>query len=480
MATQLLIGGSWRPATGGAFETVNPATEEVIDEVGYASPADVDEAVAAARAAFNDPAWRDLLPVARAELMFRLADAVQANFEELARLETLDQGQPLDVARGVSVTNLANHVRYYAGWVTKIEGRTAPVSFPDTMHYTRREPVGVCALITPWNFPLMILGWKLAPALACGNTVVIKPAEQTPLTSLRLAELAEQVGFPPGVVNLVTGDGAVGAALAQHPDVDKVSFTGSTEVGRSIVRASAGNFKRVTLELGGKAPSVIARDADVDAAVAGNLGGALLNSGQVCAAYTRFFVDAKREDEFLTKMAAAVEAMTIGPGLEQTTQLGPLVSAQHLEKVQQMVATGQGEGAELVTGGKRARDVGYFLQPTIFSGVTDAMSIATDEIFGPVLSVFRYSDEEALQRLIDRANDTPYGLAATIWTKDLTAAHRLANGIRAGTIWVNMPNPVDATAPWGGFKASGWGREMGPYAIDTYTEVKGIFMHYGT
>ena len=314
--------------------------------------------------------------------------------------------------------------------------------------------MGVCALITPWKFPLMILGWKLAPALATGNTVVIKPAEQTPLTSIRLAELAQQVGFPPGVVNLVTGDGAVGAALVEHPDVDKVSFTGSTEVGRSIVRGSAGNFKRVTLDSGGKAPSAIARDADVDAAVGGNLGGALLNSGQVCAAYTRFYVDARPEDFVLTKMAAAVEAMTIGPGLEQTTQLGPLVSAQHLDKVSQMVAAGQAEGAELVTGGKRARDVGYFLQPTIFSGVTDAMSIATDEIFGPVLSVFRYSDEEQLQHLIDRANDTPYGLAATIWTKDLTAAHRLANGIRAGTIWVN---PSTRLRPGAGSRPTGCG-----------------------
>jgi acyl-CoA reductase-like NAD-dependent aldehyde dehydrogenase len=479
MTTQLFIGGGWQPATGGAFATVNPATEEPIEEIGYASGADVDEAVSAAKAAFDDPAWRDLLPVARADLLFKLADAVERNFDELARLETTDQGQPLGVAKAVSVSNIVNHLRYYAGFVTKIEGRTAPVNFPDTLHYTRREPVGVCALITPWNFPLMILGWKLAPALATGNTVVIKPAEQTPLTSIRLVELAAEVGFPAGVVNLVTGDGAVGAALVEHPDVDKVSFTGSTEVGRSIVRASAGNLKRVTLELGGKAPSVIARDADVDAAVGGNLGGALLNSGQVCAAYTRFYVDVKREDEFLTKMAAGAESMTIGPGLEDTTQLGPLVSADHFDKVQQMVAAGQQEGAELVTGGKRARDVGYFLQPTIFSGVTDAMSIATDEIFGPVLSVFRYSDEDELHHLIARANDTPYGLAATIWTRDLTAAHRLANGIRAGTIWVNMANPVDAAAPWGGFKASGWGREMGPYAIDAYTEVKGIFMNYG-
>ncbi|MGV1007471.1 MAG: aldehyde dehydrogenase family protein [Dermatophilaceae bacterium] len=479
MATELLIGGSWRPATGGVFETVNPATEQVIDEVGYASTADVDEAVAAAQSAFEDPQWRDMLPPARAALLFALADAVEANSEDLARLESTDQGQPLPVARAVSASNLVNHLRYYAGWVTKIEGRTAPVNVPDTLHYTRREPVGVCALITPWNFPMMILGWKLAPALATGNTVVVKPAEQTPLTSIRLCELAQQVGFPPGVVNLVTGDGAVGAALAEHAGVDKVSFTGSTEVGRSIVRASAGNLKRVTLELGGKAPSVIARDADVDAAVAGNLGGGLLNSGQVCAAYTRFYVAAEREDEFVTKMAGAVSGMRIGPGLQEGTELGPLVSGQHLGKVADLVATGRSEGAELVTGGERVGDVGYFMAPTIFTGVTDRMSIATEEIFGPVLSVFRYSDADELQSLIDRANDTPYGLAATIWTKDLTAAHRLANGIRAGAIWVNMPNIPDATAPWGGFKASGWGREMGPYAIDTYTEIKGVWMHYG-
>ncbi|WP_427016075.1 aldehyde dehydrogenase family protein [Pseudarthrobacter sp. P1] len=479
MATKLFIDGEWVEATGGSIATLNPATEEVLAEVAFAGKSDVDDAVNSARAAFNNPAWRDLLPVQRAALLFRLADLIGAHAEELAELETRDQGQPIGVSRAVSVQGAAEHFRYYAGWVTKIEGTTSPISFPNTLQYTRREPIGVCALITPWNFPLMILAWKLAPALATGNTVVIKPAEQTPLTAIRLVELAAEAGFPRGVINLATGDGSTGAALVEHPGVDKVSFTGSTAVGKSIVRASAGNLKRVTLELGGKNPSIIAADADINAAVGGNIAGGTLNSGQVCAAYSRFYVNKKREDEFVEKMAAGMAGLTLGSGLDATTQLGPLVSAEHLAHVERLVATGVPQGAELITGGARAMDKGYFFEPTVFAGVKDTMTIATDEIFGPVLSVLSYDDDDELQELINRANATDYGLAATIWTKDLTAANRLANGIRAGAIFINMPPIPDMAAPWGGFKSSGWGREMGPYSIDAYTEVKGVWMHYG-
>ena len=480
---RLFINGEWaEPAAGGSyFPSLDPATGALVGTFAEAGPADVDAAVDAARRALADPAWIGITAAERARLLWRVADLIEAHAAELAELETRDQGQPLGVARDVSVAGAAEHFRYYAGWCTKIEGAVAPVSFPNTLHYTRREPVGVCALITPWNFPLMIATWKIAPALACGNTVIVKPAEQTPATTVRLVELIERAGIPAGVVNLLTGGPDVGRALVDHPGVDKVSFTGSTAVGKEIVRGSAANLKRVTLELGGKAPSIIAADADIDAAVAGNLQGGLLNSGQVCAAYTRFYVDRRRVDEFTEKLANAASGLRLGNGLDPETQLGPLVTAEHLAKVEGCVRRAVEEGAELVTGGTRADgdgilERGNFFHPTVLAGVRDEMSIARDEVFGPVLPVLAYDDPEELAA---RANDTEYGLAAAVWTKDLATAHRLAADIRAGAVFVNMLPIPDSGAPWGGFGASGWGREMGKYALDVFTEVKGVWMHLG-
>ncbi|MFE6774944.1 aldehyde dehydrogenase family protein [Streptomyces sp. NPDC057702] len=477
---RLLIAGHWTPAASGAeFTTFDPASGQALGTCASAGQADVDAAVEAARAALTEPAWAGIAAAERARLLWRLADLIERDATELAELETRDQGQPLEVARTVSVAGAAEHFRYYAGWVTKIEGTVSPVSFPDTLHFTRREPVGVCALITPWNFPLMIASWKMAPALACGNTIIVKPAEQTPLTTLHLARLCAEAGFPPGVVNVLTGGPETGRALVEHAGVDKVSFTGSTEVGQSIVRASADDLKRVTLELGGKAPSIIARDADIDAAVRGNAQGALLNSGQVCAAYARFYVDRRRAEEFTEKLAAAVAALRLGPGLAPETQLGPLVSQEHVGRVEAMVKEGLSEGAELVTGGARADGplvAGNFYQPTVLAGVRDEMTIARQEVFGPVLPVLTYDDEDELAA---RANDTRYGLAAAIWTRDLSTAHRMAADVRAGAVFVNMPPIPDPAAPWGGFGASGWGREMGAQALDVFTETKGVWMHHG-
>jgi acyl-CoA reductase-like NAD-dependent aldehyde dehydrogenase len=474
---RLLIDGQWQEAsTGARFDVVNPADGSTIGSASEASRADVDAAVAAAQRAGDDASWKALSPAARARILWRIGDLIDANADELARLETLDQGQPYSVSRNINIPNAAEHFRYYAGWCTKIEGVTTPVSIPDALHYTRREPVGVCALIIPWNFPFMTASWKAAPALACGNTIILKPAEQTPLSTVRMVELMIEAGVPAGAVNLLTGGPEVGRALTEHPGVDHVSFTGSTEVGRQIVRAAAGNFKRVTLELGGKAPTIVAPDADIDVAVELSIAGGLLNSGQVCAAFSRFYVAEKRVDEFADKLALATSRLKLGPGMDASTDLGPLTSAEHLGRVERHVATAVAEGGQLRSGGERlggALEAGYFFPPTIFSGITDDMSLARNEVFGPVLPILSYEDADELTA---RANASDFGLSAAVFTKDLATAHRLAASLKAGTVHVNMPPVTDPAAPWGGYKSSGWGREMGPGAIEEYTEVKGVWI----
>jgi acyl-CoA reductase-like NAD-dependent aldehyde dehydrogenase len=477
--TQLLIDGEWTGGTGNTtFETLDPATGEVLGTAVEATAADVDAAVQAASRAFRDPAWSGMTPAARARLLWRIADLVEQNAAELGELESRDQGQSVAFAKG-SMAGAAEMLRYFAGWCTKITGATSPVSIPGMLHYTRREPVGVCALITPWNFPLTIAVWKLAPALAAGNTVVLKPAEQTPLSTARLAQLCVEAGVPDGVVNLVSGGPKVGRQLVEHAGVDKVSFTGSTEVGRSIVSASAGNLKRVSLELGGKAPSIVMADADIDAAVSGNLLGGLVNSGQACAAYSRFYVDRSRVDEFTDKLSAAMSGIKMGPGLATDTQLGPLVSAEHRERVEGYVASGVEQGAEVAVGGGRGEgDLadGFFFEPTLLTGVEHDMLVARDEIFGPVLPVIAYDEPD---ELVEWANDTEFGLVACVWTSDLARGHRMAHHIRAGEVFVNTLPMLDPAAPWGGFKSSGWGREMTGEALNAYTETKGVWVNIG-
>ncbi|MBI5597739.1 MAG: aldehyde dehydrogenase family protein [Elusimicrobia bacterium] len=479
---KLLIGGQWVDALSGkTFKTTNPASGELLGTVAEADRADVDAAVAAARAAFEGP-WSKVTPSERGKLLNRLADLVESHAEELAQLETLDNGKVIGEALKGDLPLSADLLRYFAGWTTKIAGETTPVSVPyypgaRFMHYTVREPLGVVGAIIPWNFPLLMAVERLAPALACGNTVVLKPAEQTPLSALRLGELIGEAGLPPGAVNIVPGFGpTAGAALAAHMGVDKISFTGSTEVGREVVKASAGNLKKVSLELGGKSPNIVFEDADLDAAAKGMFMGIFYNQGQTCSAGSRVFVHESKFEAMVAALAERAKKVRQGPGLDPASRMGPLVSEEQMKRVLSYVEAGKKEGAKLLAGGERAGGPlagGWFVQPTVFSDVKDSMRIAQEEIFGPVVAVMPFKDEA---EVLARANGTPYGLVAGVWTKDIKKAFRMAQGLKAGVVWLNCYQFVDAAAPWGGTKQSGYGREKGPYAIEAYTQVKSVWV----
>ena len=475
---QLFIGGSWQDsAAGRRFAVENPATEETLAEVAQGDARDVDAAVAAARAAFNG-AWSVQSPAQRGLLLFRLADLVDQHREELAQLITLENGKPIAAARG-EAASAATILRYFAGWPTKIEGSTLPVSPASgapMLNYTLREPVGVCALIVPWNFPLNMCVWKLGPALATGCVAVLKPAEQTPLVAIRLVQLIEAAGFPAGVVNLITGLGAeTGGPLAQHPDVDKIAFTGSTQIGRLIAQSATINMKKVSLELGGKSPNIILPDADIVRAAKGAADGIFYNQGQVCTAASRLYVHDSVLDQVLEELERHAAAHVLGNGLNPATSMGPLVSGRQLNTVKGYLQRGQEEGAELICGGHRPDHLerGHFIAPSVFLDRAERACVAREEIFGPVLTVMSWSE---IDELVTRANDSPYGLAAGLWTRDLRSAHRVAAQLKAGSVWVNCWNVVDAASPFGGYKQSGWGREMGKNVIDAYTETKSVFV----
>jgi phenylacetaldehyde dehydrogenase len=474
----LLIGGEEVDAQSGErFEVLNPATGETIASVPSAGTADVDAAVAAAGLAL--PAWQALPPARRAELLWELGTRISERSDEVAQLETLDNGKPLAEALAVDIPLCANLFRYYAGWATKIEGQTIPLAAGGDFHtYTRREPVGVVAAIIPWNFPLLMCGYKLGPALAAGNTVVLKPAEQTPLTALWLADLITELDFPPGVVNVLTGFGeTAGAPLAAHSDVNKVTFTGENATGHKILEAAKGNMKRVTLELGGKSPNVIFADADLEAALQGTFGAVFFNQGQCCIAGARTYVHEQIRDEFVDRLVERARLIRLGNGLDPTTEMGPLVSAEQQERVTGYVQSGTAEGGTILVGGARGEgselENGFFVQPTVIADVKPSMRVMREEIFGPVALVSSFSDEE---EAIAAANDTSFGLAAGVWTRDIKRAHHVAARIQAGVVWVNTYGWFDAAVPYGGFKGSGYGKELGREALDAYLQTKTVWV----
>ncbi|MGH9024012.1 MAG: aldehyde dehydrogenase family protein [Acidimicrobiia bacterium] len=476
---QLLIDGAWVDAASGqTFDTVDPATEEVLAKISYGGPVDVDRAVTAARRAFTEGAWPKMTPSERARILLRVADILETRTDEFAEVEALDNGKPFTVAKFADLALVIDFLRYMAGSATRIEGKTITPSIPympgaEFLAYTRKEPVGVVGQIIPWNFPLLMAAWKVAPAIAAGCTVLLKPAEQTPLTALMLGEAFLEAGLPAGVLNIIPGFGDTGAAISAHPGVDKVAFTGSTEVGKLIVQAAVGNLKKVTLELGGKSPVVVYQDADMEAAVAGVTNAIFFNSGQVCTAGSRLYVEEGAFDDLVAGVAEQAKKINVGSAFEPESQIGPLVSAEQFEKVQGYLASGREEGASALSGGGRQGTKGYFIEPTVLKNVTPDMKVVREEIFGPVLTAmpFKSTDE-----IMASANDTSYGLAASVWTKDITKAHRAAGALKAGTVWVNTYHVDGAGLPFGGYKQSGWGREQGHEVLENYLETKSVIV----